>query len=73
MAAGQDKIEKAKSPAPEALAKDVDYIIRHASEKKISKEEREILEKLRSSEHFAPAPEKGEKGFFKRVKDMFHG
>jgi hypothetical protein len=42
MAAGQDKIEKAKSPAPEALAKDVDYIIRHASEKKISKEE--ILE-----------------------------
>ena len=41
--------------------------------KKVSKEEREILEKLRSSEHFVPAPEKGEKGFFKRVKDMFHG
>jgi hypothetical protein len=33
MAAGQDKIEKAKSPAPEAPAEDVDYIIRHASEK----------------------------------------
>jgi hypothetical protein len=37
MAAGQDMIEKAKSPA-----KDVDYIIQHASGKKLSKEE--ILE-----------------------------
>jgi hypothetical protein len=42
MAAGQDMIEKAKSPAPKALAEDVDYIIRHASGKKLSKEE--ILE-----------------------------
>jgi uncharacterized protein YqgV (UPF0045/DUF77 family) len=33
MAAGQDKIEKAKSPAPEAPTEDVDYIIRHASGK----------------------------------------
>jgi hypothetical protein len=37
MAAGQDMIEKAKSPSPEALAKDVDYIIRHASGKKYPK------------------------------------
>jgi hypothetical protein len=42
MAAGQDMIEKAKFPAPEAPAEDVDYIIRHASGKKLSKEE--ILE-----------------------------
>jgi hypothetical protein len=42
MAAGQDMIEKTKSPAPKAPAKDVDYIIRHASRKKLSKEE--ILE-----------------------------
>jgi hypothetical protein len=35
-------IEKAKSPAPEAEAEAVDYIIRHASGKKLSKEE--ILE-----------------------------
>jgi hypothetical protein len=42
IAAGQDMIEKAKSPAPEAPAEDVDYIIRHASGKKLSKEE--ILE-----------------------------
>jgi hypothetical protein len=42
MAAGQNKIEKAKSPAPEAPTEDVDYIIRHASGKKLSKEE--ILE-----------------------------
>lgn len=39
---------------------------------KVSKEEREILERLRSSENFVPAPEKGEKSFFKRMKDMFH-
>jgi hypothetical protein len=40
--AGQDMIEKAKSPAPEAPAEDVDFIIRHASGKRLSKEE--ILE-----------------------------
>jgi hypothetical protein len=37
MAAGQDMIEKAKSPAPEASAEDVDYIIRHASGKNIQR------------------------------------
>jgi hypothetical protein len=37
MAAGQDMIEKAKSPAPEAPTEDVDYIIRHASGKKYPK------------------------------------
>jgi hypothetical protein len=42
MAAGQDMIEKVKSPALEASTEDVDYIIRHASGKKLSKEE--ILE-----------------------------
>jgi hypothetical protein len=39
--------EKAKSPVPEALAKDTDYIFRHASGKKLSKEE--ILE----AKHYA--------------------
>jgi hypothetical protein len=42
MVAGQDMIEKAKSPALEAPVEDVDYIIRHASGKELSKEE--ILE-----------------------------
>jgi hypothetical protein len=42
MPAGQDMIEKAKSSAPEASAEDVDFIIRHASGKRLSKEE--ILE-----------------------------
>jgi hypothetical protein len=42
MTAGQDMMEKAKSLAPEAPAEDVDYIIRHASGKKLSEEE--ILE-----------------------------
>jgi hypothetical protein len=42
MAAGHDMIEKAISPAPEAPPEDVDYIIRHASGKRLSKEE--ILE-----------------------------
>lgn len=38
---------------------------------KFSKEEKEILEKLRSSENFKPNPDGNEKGFFQRVKDMF--
>jgi hypothetical protein len=32
-------IEEAKSPAPESSTEDADYIIRHASGKKLSKEE----------------------------------
>jgi molecular chaperone DnaJ len=40
--------------------------------KKISKEEREILEKLRESENFKPQPDKNDKSFFNRMKDMFH-
>ena len=39
--------------------------------KKVSKEEREILEKLKESENFIPTPEKSERGFFQRMKDMF--
>jgi hypothetical protein len=42
MVAGQGITEKAKSRAPEASSEDVDYIIRHASGNKLSKEE--ILE-----------------------------
>jgi hypothetical protein len=36
MAAGHDVTEKAKSPTPEAPSVDVDYIIRHASGKRLS-------------------------------------
>ena len=39
--------------------------------KKISKEERELLEKLRESDNFKPNPTQSEKGFFQRMKDMF--
>lgn len=39
---------------------------------KISKEERELLEKLRNSENFKPNPDKNQKNFFGRMKDMFH-
>lgn len=39
--------------------------------KKISKEEKELLEKLKTSENFIPKPNGDEKGFFQRVKDMF--
>jgi molecular chaperone DnaJ len=39
--------------------------------KKVSKEEKEILEKLKNSENFKPNPDGNEKGFFQRVKDMF--
>lgn len=39
--------------------------------RKVSKEERETLEKLRSSENFKPDAEHADKGFFQRMKDMF--
>lgn len=38
---------------------------------KVSKEERDMLEKLKTSENFIPNPDGSEKGFFQRVKDMF--
>lgn len=40
--------------------------------KKVSKDEKEMLEKLRVSENFKPSPDKNDKGFFQRMKDMFH-
>jgi hypothetical protein len=43
----QDMAEKGKSPVPEALVEDIDYIVRHASGKKLSEEE--ILE----AKHYA--------------------
>ena len=39
--------------------------------KKVSKEEKAILEKLRESENFTPSPDHNDKGFFQRMKDMF--
>lgn len=39
--------------------------------KKVSKEERDLLEKLKESDNFKPSPDGNEKGFFQRVKDMF--
>ncbi|MCO5258940.1 MAG: molecular chaperone DnaJ [Crocinitomicaceae bacterium] len=39
--------------------------------KKVTKEEKAVLEKLRTSENFIPSPDENEKGFFQRVKDMF--
>jgi len=39
--------------------------------KKVSKEERIILEKLKQSENFIPNPDGNEKGFFQKVKEMF--
>lgn len=40
--------------------------------KKVSKSEKEMLEKLRDSENFEPQPDHNDKGFFQRMKDMFH-
>ena len=39
--------------------------------KKLNEEERLILEKLRTSPNFKPAPEKGEPGFFDKMRDYF--
>jgi hypothetical protein len=47
MAVGQDVTEKAKSPAPKAPSEDVDYIIRHASGKRLFEEE------LLEAKHYA--------------------
>jgi molecular chaperone DnaJ len=38
---------------------------------KISKEEKELLEKLQKSDNFQPKLDGSEKGFFQKVKDMF--
>ncbi len=39
--------------------------------KKVSKEEKVALEKLRKSENFIPSPDHNDKGFFQRMKDVF--
>lgn len=39
--------------------------------KKLSSEEKAILEKLRSSANFEPQPGKGEKGFFEKIREFF--
>lgn len=39
--------------------------------RKLSSEEKAILEKLRHSQNFHPHPEAGEKGFFERMKEYF--
>lgn len=40
--------------------------------KKVSKSEKEALEKLKGSENFKPSPDHRDKGFFHRMKDMFN-
>jgi molecular chaperone DnaJ len=39
--------------------------------KSLTKEQREFFEKMTDSEHFQPNPEKEDKSFFEKVKDMF--
>lgn len=39
--------------------------------KKVTKEEKELLERLKESENFQPTPDHNDKGFFQRMKDMF--
>lgn len=41
--------------------------------KKLNKEEKEFLTKLKSMENFNPTPGKGDKGFFDKMKDYFSG
>lgn len=40
--------------------------------KKVSKEEKELLDKLKESPNFKPNPDKNDKSFYNRMKDMFH-
>ncbi len=37
----------------------------------LNKEQKEFFESMKSDSHFDPAPEKGDKSFFEKVKDMF--
>ncbi|WGK63764.1 molecular chaperone DnaJ [Croceiramulus getboli] len=39
--------------------------------KTLSKEQKQFFEKMLDDEHFSPKPEKGDKSFFEKVKDMF--
>lgn len=39
--------------------------------KKLTDEEKNLLEKLRAMPNFHPQPTKGEKGFFERMRDIF--
>ena len=39
--------------------------------KKLNAEEKKLMEKMRTLENFQPAPDKSEKGFFERMKDLF--
>ncbi|MAP54158.1 molecular chaperone DnaJ [Altibacter sp.] len=39
--------------------------------KSLSKEQREFFEKMEKDDHFQPKPEKEDKSFFEKVKDMF--
>ncbi len=39
--------------------------------KNVSNDERQVLEKLRASDNFAPNPGKNEKGFFEKMKEYF--
>jgi molecular chaperone DnaJ len=39
--------------------------------KQLTKEEKEMLEKLQNSSNFNPDPGKGDKGFFDRMKEFF--
>ncbi|MEN1785391.1 MAG: molecular chaperone DnaJ [Bacteroidota bacterium] len=39
--------------------------------KELTREQREFFEKMQSDENFVPKPEKSDKSFFEKVKDMF--
>ncbi|WP_418513276.1 molecular chaperone DnaJ [Corallibacter sp.] len=39
--------------------------------KTLSKQQKEFFESMREDEHFSPKPEKSDKSFFEKVKDMF--
>jgi len=39
--------------------------------KTLNKEQRIFFEQMKENDNFIPSPEKGEKSFFEKVKDMF--
>ena len=39
--------------------------------KTLSKEQKSFFEQMKNDEHFKPSPDKNDKSFFEKVKDMF--
>ena len=47
------------------------FMLMFGRPKTLNKEQRLFFNQMKENENFIPSPEKGEKSFFEKVKDMF--